>query len=76
MSVQVSVAEAEAHLSELLDRVEAGEEITVARGGRPIATLKAVVSEGRRTFGARPDLKVPDEFFFEPLPEDELEAWE
>ncbi|MDO4901575.1 type II toxin-antitoxin system Phd/YefM family antitoxin [Actinomyces sp.] len=67
MSVQVSVAEAEAHLSELLDRVEAGEEITVARGGRPVATLRAVAPQERRTFGVRPDLKVPDEFFFAPL---------
>lgn len=36
---QVQVAEAKAHLSALLERVEAGEEIIIARRGRPIARL-------------------------------------
>jgi len=35
-----------------------------------------VAPEERRSFGVRPDLKVPDEFFFAPLAEDELESWE
>jgi antitoxin (DNA-binding transcriptional repressor) of toxin-antitoxin stability system len=37
----VSVAEAKAHLSELLDRVERGEEIVITRRGRPIARVSA-----------------------------------
>ncbi len=36
-----SVAEAKAHLSEILKQVEAGEEITITRRGRPIATIRA-----------------------------------
>lgn len=35
----VSVAEAKAHLSELLNQVEAGEEIVITRRGQPIARL-------------------------------------
>ena len=35
----VSVAEAKAHLSELLNQVEAGEEIVITRRGQPIACL-------------------------------------
>ncbi|GAA3080752.1 type II toxin-antitoxin system Phd/YefM family antitoxin [Pseudonocardia yunnanensis] len=36
---QVNVYEAKTHLSRLLERVEAGEEIVIARNGRPVARL-------------------------------------
>jgi prevent-host-death family protein len=36
---QINVYEAKTHLSRLLDRVEAGEEIIIGRAGRPIARL-------------------------------------
>ena len=39
MSEVVNVHAAKTHLSRLLERVEAGEEITLARAGRPIARL-------------------------------------
>lgn len=39
MAASVNVYEAKTHLSKLLDRVAAGEEIVIARGGRPIARL-------------------------------------
>ncbi|YCI07159.1 type II toxin-antitoxin system prevent-host-death family antitoxin (plasmid) [Ensifer sp. D2-11] len=42
MSVTVKVAEAKAHLSELLARVEAGEEVIISRGNDPIAKLSRV----------------------------------
>jgi prevent-host-death family protein len=38
----ISVAEAKAHLSELLDRVEAGEEVVITRRGKAIARLCSV----------------------------------
>ncbi len=38
-NVEVSVAEAKAKLSEILTRVEEGEEITITRRGKPVATL-------------------------------------
>lgn len=38
---QVNVYEAKTHLSKLLERVEAGEEIVIARNGRPVAMLAA-----------------------------------
>lgn len=37
--VTVNVHEAKTHLSRLLERVEAGERITLARAGRPVADL-------------------------------------
>lgn len=40
--VTISLAEAKARLSELLDRVEAGETIEITRRGKPVARLAAV----------------------------------
>ena len=39
--VTVSLARAKAHLSELLDKVETGEEVVITRHGRPVAHLSA-----------------------------------
>jgi prevent-host-death family protein len=39
MSEQVNIYEAKTRLSQLVDRAEAGEEIIIARGGRPAARL-------------------------------------
>jgi prevent-host-death family protein len=38
----VGAFEAKTHLSQLLDRVESGEEITITRHGRPVARLSPV----------------------------------
>lgn len=38
----VSVANAKAHLSALLDQVELGEEVTITRNGKPVAALQPV----------------------------------
>ena len=39
MEKSVNVHEAKTHLSRLLEQVEAGEEITLCRAGRPVARL-------------------------------------
>jgi prevent-host-death family protein len=39
----VNLADAKTHLSELVDRVEAGESIDITRRGKPVARLTAVV---------------------------------
>jgi prevent-host-death family protein len=39
--VTVSLAHAKAHLSELLDKVETGEDVVITRHGRPVAHLSA-----------------------------------
>lgn len=54
----VSLVEAKAHLSELLDRVEAGEAVVITRHGRPVANLSPVVQKkqplrSRAAFRAR-----------------------
>lgn len=47
-SHSVSVAEAKAHLSEILDRVESGEEVIITRRGKAVARLKAESSTKRK----------------------------
>ena len=39
--VTVNLAQAKAHLSELLDKVEAGEDVVITRHGRPVAHMRS-----------------------------------
>lgn len=72
----VNVHEAKTHLSRLLAQVEAGAEIVIARNGKPIARLVRLKPRGRRQAGVlKGEFEVP-ESFFEPLPENELSAWQ
>ncbi|MBO9102057.1 MULTISPECIES: type II toxin-antitoxin system Phd/YefM family antitoxin [unclassified Rhizobium] len=48
MSVTFKVADAKTHLSELLARVEAGEEIIIARGNDPVARLVSIDQRRQR----------------------------
>jgi prevent-host-death family protein len=63
----VNVHEAKTHLSRLLQRVEQGERIVIARAGRPVAVLQAVEAPRRRQPGH--DRIVIHEDFDDPLPE-------
>ncbi len=65
-----------ANLSRLLARAEAGEDIVIARGTKPVVRLTPV--RPRRVFGSMKGLwpELPDSFFFDPLPEEELRLWE
>ena len=44
----ISLADAKAHLSELVDRVEAGDSIDITRRGKPVARLTAVATPRKR----------------------------
>lgn len=48
MTESVNVYEAKTHLSQLLDRAAAGEEIVIARAGRPVARLVALAGATQR----------------------------
>lgn len=74
----VKIHEAKTNLSRLIARVEAGEEIVIARGDKPVVKVVPVSPVKRPQLGA---LKgklphMPDAFFFDPLPEEELRLWE
>jgi prevent-host-death family protein len=72
----VTIRTAKTHLSPLLSRVAAGEEIVIARGKTPIAKLVPVAAKGQRQFGAMRGLVDIGPEFFEPLPAQEQAAWE
>ncbi|WP_262514462.1 type II toxin-antitoxin system Phd/YefM family antitoxin [Agrobacterium tumefaciens] len=49
MTITIKVGEAKTHLSELLAKVEAGEEVVIARGNEPVARLvKAIDNQSRQ----------------------------
>ncbi|CAN5801230.1 type II toxin-antitoxin system prevent-host-death family antitoxin [soil metagenome] len=59
----VSVHEAKARLSRLIQQVEAGEEVVIARGGRPVARLVPVARNRAREPGSLKDsITVADDF--------------
>jgi prevent-host-death family protein len=70
----VNVHEAKTHLSQLLARVEAGEEIVIARAGKPVARLEPFFDRPKIRLHFM-DITTPDDFF-EPMSEEELAAWE
>ena len=72
----VNVHEAKTHLSRLLAQVEAGEEVVIARNGKPVARLVSVRRRGKRQFGSMKGKIKLDDSFFDPLPEEELAACE
>lgn len=46
-----NIHEAKTHLSRLVDQAEAGEEIVIARAGRPVVRLQPIARQGTRTPG-------------------------
>jgi prevent-host-death family protein len=77
MSTIVTIHTAKTTLSQLIARVEAGEEIVLARNKQPVARLVPIAqpTAGRR-FGALRGIVSVEPTFFEPLPEDQLADWE
>ena len=74
MPETINIHRAKTQFSKLIARVESGEEIIIAKSGKPVARLVALdyledrvagISEGRLT-----------EAFFEPLPSEELDSWQ
>ena len=72
---RVSVHEAKTHLSRLLHRATAGEEVVITRSGRPVARLVAI-EEDRPAFGVDEGRFVVPDDFDAPLDEDLLRAFE
>jgi prevent-host-death family protein len=74
--MEVNIHEAKTHFSRLLQRVAAGEEVTIARAGVPVARLVAVAQKNTvRPLGfARGQVWVADDFDA-PLPDDLLKAF-
>jgi prevent-host-death family protein len=78
----VTIHEAKTHMSRLLARVEAGEEIVIARGKTEIAKIVPLhpAKKPQRVLGwlahTLPPGKDPlADGFWDPLPDDELALW-
>ena len=77
---------ADADYPALLERAHAGDEVIIAKAGKPYARLvpveivapAAAKPASRRQPGRLAHLKgeIPDSFFFDPLPDEELAMWE
>ena len=74
--MNVSVHEAKTHLSRLLVRVEAGEDVVISRGGTPIARLVPIASVRRRPLIGALKGRVNLDRFDEPLPDELLKFFE
>ena len=75
--IEVNVHEAKTHLSRLLARVAAGEEIVIARAGKPVARLVPFHKlKGKRPLGIDKGRYVVPDDFDAPLPDDLLTAFE
>ncbi len=75
--VQVNVHEAKTHLSRLLDRVAGGEEVVIAKAGKPVARLiPCNPPQQNRTPGQDVGSVKIAEDFDAPLPEDILSLFE
>jgi prevent-host-death family protein len=69
-----NVHDAKTHFSRLLDRVAQGEEIIIAKSGRPVAKLVRVTMEPRRPGRLKGRIRIgPD--FDDPLPDEVLAAF-
>ncbi|GAB4254063.1 type II toxin-antitoxin system Phd/YefM family antitoxin [Deferrisoma sp.] len=68
--ITVNVHEAKTHLSKLLARVSAGEEVVIAKAGKPVARLCPYAPEPRqRVFGRDAGLFTVPPDFDDELPE-------
>jgi prevent-host-death family protein len=72
---QFSVHEAKTNLSKLIADALEGGDVVIARGAVPVVRLVPVEPRVSRCFGALRGKIAVDERFDEPLPDDELDAW-
>ena len=76
--IQVNIHQAKTHLSRYVDRAVAGETVVLCRRNKPIAEIRPLrqPTAEPRPFGlAKGAFSVPPSFF-EPLPDDEIAAFE
>jgi prevent-host-death family protein len=73
----VNIHEAKTHFSKLIERVQAGEEVVVAKAGRAVARLVPILPTSRRLPPREwAGIEIPDSAFFEPMSKEDLAAWE
>jgi prevent-host-death family protein len=73
--MQVTIHAAKTNLSKLIEAAEAGEEVVIARGKKPVAKIVPVTASTFR-FGGLEQLRGTEPDFLEPMSEEELRLWE
>jgi len=81
MNAMVNIHEAKTNFSKLVDRAHAGEEIIVAKAGKPYAKLVPIADKSKlppRVPGCLQGIvdPIPDSAFFDPMSEEDLALWE
>ncbi len=77
MFVQVNIHEAKTHLSSLINRVSTGEEITIAKAGKPVARIVPIERKiTKRVPGSAKNRVIISDNFDAPLPEEILTGFE
>ena len=71
----INVHDAKTHFSKLLEQAHAGQEIILAKAGKPYARMMPLASAAPKRLRGRVKTIV-DDAFFDPLPDAELDAWE
>lgn len=59
---QINMFEAKTHLSSYVQRALAGEEVIIAKAGKPLVQLKPILSQKRRLGGWEGKIKVAEDF--------------
>ena len=74
---QINIHQAKTQLSRLIERVAGGEEIIIAKAGKPIARLVSYTPKGavRRPGAMRGKIRIKKNFD-EPLPKEILDSFE
>jgi prevent-host-death family protein len=75
MALIVNVHDAKTNFSRLLEQAHAGQEIVLAKAGKPYARLMPLAHGSGGRLPGRLAGRV-EAAFFEPLPDDELKGWE
>jgi prevent-host-death family protein len=77
MADRITIHAAKTRFSELVRRAEAGEEIVIARGDKPVARLVPFAAPPKvlRQPGRLKGQIALDDAFWEPLTDEELELW-
>jgi prevent-host-death family protein len=72
-----TIHDAKTNLSKLIERAERGEEVIIARGKKPVVKLVPVEEAPKKRVPGllKGRFEIP-ESFYDPLPPDELEAWD
>ena len=75
--MKVTIHAAKTTLSKLIELARAGEDVIIARGDTPVARLVPIITQPpeRRPGTLRGVVQITDAFF-EPLPSDEIDAWD